>query len=98
MLTECYPTDPFRPFRMLGEAITLASLPQHKKRLTYVPGCIIGFMNGENDIPCSSDYVHLIRKELTLLIPIGPPTGGNLPLQLFVSSETTQMGGRTNSD
>jgi hypothetical protein len=83
---------------MLGEAITLASLPQHKKRLTYVPGCIIGFMNGENGIPYSSDYVDFIRKELTLLIPIGPPTGGNLHLQLFVSSDTTQMGGRTNSD
>jgi hypothetical protein len=35
-----------------------------------------------------SGYVDTIKKRLTLLIPIGPPTGGNLPLQLFVSSDT----------
>jgi hypothetical protein len=72
---------------------------QDQGGLTYVPGCIIGFMNGENGIPCSYQIMlKRIRNGLTLLIPIGPPTGGNLPLQLFVSSYTNEVGGRTNSD
>lgn len=50
---ECYPQGPIPPIPNACGG--------------YVPGCIIGFMNGENGIP--------------LLIPIGPPTGGNLPLQ-----------------
>jgi hypothetical protein len=45
-----------------------------------------------------SDYVVTIKNGLTLLMPRGPPTGGNLPLQLFVSLYIKKAKGRTNSD